>query len=228
LRKYGCVKICRTFTRACSQVNELVTGAISEAIAAEKKGALQSKKDDISIGQRVKARFSDGEWYKGTVDDIDLAATDWETTRVHIRFDDGDESWSDFPSESLRIEEQQPEQKQQLKTRAEAGDQQAMYILGRMLLEKSSKPLQAAEAEAWLLKAVDAGNVLAGVALGQAYYNGDGGLDEQPGKAEEYWMQASDQGNAEAQNLLGCYYFFEKVTNRQRTQQPATTTAVAQ
>ena len=123
MRKYGCVKICRTFTRACSQVNELVTGAISEAIAAEKKGALQSKKDDISIGQRVKARFSDGEWYKGTIDDIDLAATDWETTRVHIRFDDGDESWSDFPSESLRIEEQQPEQKQQLKTRAEAGDQ---------------------------------------------------------------------------------------------------------
>jgi TPR repeat protein len=93
-----------------------------------------------------------------------------------------------------------------------------MFELGRLLLEESTAASQTAEAEAWLLKAVAVGCVQACVAVGQLYYNGDVGLDEQPGKAEEYWMQASDQGNAEAQNLLGCYYFFEKVTNRERMQ----------
>ena len=130
-------------------------------------------------------------------------------------------------NEEEEEEEETVASEEELRAQAQAGEPRVMCALGQLLLEKGS-PEAASEGEVWLLKAVAAGCVPACVAVGQLYYNGDVGLDEQPGKAEEYWMQASDQGNAEAQNLLGCYYFFEKVTNKQRMKQPATITAVAQ
>jgi TPR repeat protein len=66
-----------------------------------------------------------------------------------------------------------------------------------------------AEGEVWITKAADAGHTNACITLGQMYYNGEG-TRPQPKRAYQYWLRAGNEGIAEAQNLLGCFFFFNK------------------
>ena len=93
-----------------------------------------------------------------------------------------------------------------LTKRAEAGDADAQFDLGRAYLNDEGIPKDVAKAVEWYQKAAAQGNSNAQNGLGVAYYNGEG-VPKDVAKAVEWYQKAAAQGNSYAQFNLGVAYY---------------------
>ncbi|WP_150297506.1 tetratricopeptide repeat protein [Salipiger aestuarii] len=86
----------------------------------------------------------------------------------------------------------------------ERGDAFSAYRYGRVLLEGRGGPVDVAQADHWLSRAAEGGNVDAATLLARVYLsNIPGGPPREPARAAGLLSQAAARGNAEAQYLLG-------------------------
>src|SRR2546425_104126 len=98
-------------------------------------------------------------------------------------------------------------ERQEMQKKADSGDTNAMYELGRMYYDGAGVPKDAAKAAEWWQKAATQGNALAQNRLGSMYLNGEG-VPKDIAKAAEWWQKAATQGHATAQAVLGKMYAY--------------------
>ncbi len=94
-----------------------------------------------------------------------------------------------------------------LQQRANQGDAQAEYDLGRMYYWGRGVPRDYAQANYWHQKAAAQGLAKAECAIGGLYYYGRG-LDQSYADALVWYRKAADQGDAEAQDALGSMSYY--------------------
>jgi len=93
------------------------------------------------------------------------------------------------------------EQAAKAKTKAQAGDTEAQFVLGDMYRNGRGVKQDFKEAVKWFRKASEQGYAEAQYDLGLMYYLGRG--VERDFQESETWMRkAAEQGNADAQNFL--------------------------
>ena len=92
-----------------------------------------------------------------------------------------------------------------LRARAEAGEAQAQFTLGRRYSAYESGPQDAAEAVRWYRLAAEQGEAIAQNILGFAYSNGRG-VPQDDAEAIRWYRLAAEQGEAIAQHILGLMY----------------------
>lgn len=93
----------------------------------------------------------------------------------------------------------------ELTRKAEAGDAQAQYELGRRYAEGEGVSKDAAKAMEWWNRAAEQGNADAQHRLGVAYHLGEG-VKQDLIKAIAWTRKAAEQGNSKAQRNLGISY----------------------
>jgi TPR repeat protein len=92
------------------------------------------------------------------------------------------------------------------KRKAEAGDAQAQFDLGRMLYSgQNGAPKDLTEAIKWVKKAAEQGHAVAQHILGAAYYHGDG-VKKNDAEAAKWYRKAAEQGEMDAQWVLAKLY----------------------
>jgi uncharacterized membrane protein HdeD (DUF308 family) len=91
--------------------------------------------------------------------------------------------------------------------RADQGDANGEYNLGRMYLWGRGVPQDYAQADYWYHKAAAQGLAKANYAIGDLYYYGDG-LEQSYADALEWYHKAADQGDAVAQHAIGLMYYY--------------------
>lgn len=91
--------------------------------------------------------------------------------------------------------------------RANQGDANGEYELGRMYLWGRGVPQDYAQADYWYHKAADQGLAKANYAIGDLYYYGDG-LDQSYPDALDWYHKAADQGDLVAQHAIGLMYYY--------------------
>ena len=89
--------------------------------------------------------------------------------------------------------------------RAEQGDADAQFELGRAHWFGFGVPQDDAEAVAWYRRAATQGNATAQSALGSAYWLGRG-VPQDSAEAVGWYRRAAKQGDANAQALIGAFY----------------------
>lgn len=89
---------------------------------------------------------------------------------------------------------------------AEGGDPEGERLYGLLLLQKCTGLQDKGAAVTWLTKAVDGGNAVAQVNLGDAYMNGEG-VAQDDGKAFALLSKAAAGGLPAAEVSLGYLYF---------------------
>ena len=89
--------------------------------------------------------------------------------------------------------------------RAEKGDAQAEYMVGRMYYYGNGVTQDMEKAAEWQARAAAQGNVSAEYVLGLMYSTGEG-VHKDKEKAVEWISKAAEQGLAEAQHALGMMY----------------------
>jgi len=90
--------------------------------------------------------------------------------------------------------------------RANQGDANGEYDLGRMYLWGRGLPQDYAQADYWYHKAADQGLAKANYAIGELYYYGDG-LDQSDSDALVWYHKAADQGDVTALDAIGVMYY---------------------
>lgn len=88
---------------------------------------------------------------------------------------------------------------------ANAGESEAMLLMGTAYDEGIGKPRDVAQAFEWHLRAAEAGNVLGAHNTGNQYSEGRG-VEEDPAEAVRWWTAASERGDAITQLRLGESY----------------------
>jgi uncharacterized protein len=92
-----------------------------------------------------------------------------------------------------------------LRKKAEEGDAEAQYNLGRMYARGEGVPKDPAEAVKWYRKAADQGQASAQINLGKMYANGEG-VPKDASEAVKWYRKAAEQGIDTAQYGLGLMY----------------------
>jgi TPR repeat protein len=103
----------------------------------------------------------------------------------------------------------------ELTKKAEAGDADAQYNLGRMHAYGDGVPRDMVKAGERWQRAAAQGNAKAQYSLGRMYAYGDG-VPRDMAKAREWWKRAAAQGEAEAQLSLGEIYATGKCVGQDR------------
>ena len=93
----------------------------------------------------------------------------------------------------------------QLTAKAEKGDAQAQFLLGRAHAIGDGVPKDAVEAAKWYRHAAEQGNAIAQNNLGAKYAAGVG-VPKDFAEAVKWWRKAAGQGLAAAQHNLGVSY----------------------
>ena len=94
---------------------------------------------------------------------------------------------------------------EEVKAKAESGDADSEFQLGRRYAKGRGVPKDLAEAVKWYRKAAEQGFAKAQRNLGWCYFNGEG-IAKDYGEAVKWNRKAAEQNNAVAQNALGfCY-----------------------
>jgi len=110
----------------------------------------------------------------------------------------------------VRVQAQTPEETDALRVRAEAGDTEAQFSLGRTYEYGLDLPEDAylldAEAARWFRLAADQGHADAQYYLGDRCWTGRG-VPQDAAEALRWYHLAADQGVAEAQYILGVEYW---------------------
>ena len=91
--------------------------------------------------------------------------------------------------------------------RAEKGDANAEYELGRMYVFGRGVPQDYAEAKSWFQKAADQGQVKAIYSIGNLYYYGDG-VTQSYSDALVWYRKAADQGYKLGEYAVGTMYYY--------------------
>ena len=100
-----------------------------------------------------------------------------------------------------------PDNLDELKQKAEAGDIAAMFRLAVMYFDGDGVDVDKSEARKWWEKAAERGYARAMTYLGLMYYVGDG-VKENKNKARKLWEKAAELNNAYAMFFLGMMYFY--------------------
>ncbi len=100
-----------------------------------------------------------------------------------------------------------PAEISQLRTRAEAGDAQAQFELGRGYEEGRGLPQNEDLAVKWYRKAAEQGHAAAQNTVGVFYRLGRGGLEKDKAEAVNWYRRAARQGHAAAMFNLGASYY---------------------
>ena len=87
-------------------------------------------------------------------------------------------------------------------TRAEAGDAEAMFAVGRAYSKGEGAPLDPAKGAGFFRKAADAGHTKALTNLGAMYVEGRG-VGKDYAEALKWFHQAAEQGDTSAMQNLG-------------------------
>ena len=93
------------------------------------------------------------------------------------------------------------EQAAKAKTKAQAGDTEAQFVLGIMYANGSGVEQDFKEAVKWFRKAAHQGYARAQYNLGGMYRDGLG-VEQDLKEAVKWYQKAAEQGNADAQNFL--------------------------
>lgn len=93
----------------------------------------------------------------------------------------------------------------EIEAAANAGEPEAMLLMGTAYDEGIGKTRDVAQAFEWHLRAAEAGNVLGAHNTGNQYSHGRG-VDEDPVAAVRWWTESSEKGDAITQLRLGEAY----------------------
>ena len=93
-----------------------------------------------------------------------------------------------------------------LRARAEQGDPEAQFNLGRIYYHGQGVPENYDEAARWMRRAADQGYANAQYALGVNYFDGKG-VPQDNTEAMRWFRKAAEQGYADAENALGFMYY---------------------
>jgi len=93
-----------------------------------------------------------------------------------------------------------------IRVRAEQGEAEAQYQLGKMYEVGRGIAVNLAEAVAWYRRAADQGDMRAQYELGSRYRFGDGNIPQDFAQARVWIRRAADQGHPRAQAVLGYMY----------------------
>jgi TPR repeat protein len=110
-------------------------------------------------------------------------------------------------SSPLTAQQIKPDQKpiEALKAKAEAGDAEAQFLLGRRYARGEDVAKDLAEAARWYRKAADQNHPKAQNSLAICYTEGYG-VPKDPVEAAKWWRKAADQNHPGAQYALGVCY----------------------
>ena len=125
----------------------------------------------------------------------DIYSTMW-LARVHSTGRMG------YPADKPRAQEIAATVINEIEAAAEAGQLEAVFLMGTAYAEALGKPEDAAIAVEWYRRAADEGHVLAQHNLGNAYASGRG-IEQSDSLAAVWWRQASERGDAITQLRLG-------------------------
>jgi TPR repeat protein len=89
--------------------------------------------------------------------------------------------------------------------KAERGDAEAQYIMGRIYSAGNGVPQNDDESARWFHLAAEQGYLMAQSRLGYCYAGGVG-VDKDLGKAKKWLRLAAERGEADAQMILGAIY----------------------
>ena len=106
---------------------------------------------------------------------------------------------------NIEVATAQQEAIEDIRVRAEHGDAEAQYNLGRMYANGEGVTRNAAEAVRWFRLAADQGNVNAQYRLGAMYEDGKG-VPQNGVEAVGWYRLAADQGHGGAMFALGAIY----------------------
>ncbi len=95
---------------------------------------------------------------------------------------------------------------EEVKAKAEAGDVESEFQLGRCYANGEGVAKNQVEAVKWFRKAAEQNHTVAQFDLGLCYHNGDGVAKNQV-EAAKWFRKAAERGLAKAQGALGWYYF---------------------
>jgi hypothetical protein len=107
------------------------------------------------------------------------------------------------------IEKYSPE----LKEKAESGDAEAQYKLGRCYYFGCGITKNQEEAFQWYMKSAQKGNSFGQAAVGASYAGGLG-IEKNENAAFEWMKKSAEQGNTEAEYALGVFYYNAKGTKK--------------
>lgn len=107
----------------------------------------------------------------------------------------------------LVVSGSRPDNVDDVRKAAEAGNAQAMVSLGLRYLFGKGVPVNAVEAAKWLRKAADLGRADGQDFLGRCYYKGSG-VPKDLTEADKWFRKAADQGLGAAEDDLGQSYYF--------------------
>jgi TPR repeat protein len=93
----------------------------------------------------------------------------------------------------------------QVQAAADAGDTEAIFLIGTAFDEGLGKPQDAAQAFEWHLRAAEAGHVLGQHNVGNQYSEGRG-VEQDLAAAVEWWTKSAERGDATTQLRLGEAY----------------------
>jgi TPR repeat protein len=88
---------------------------------------------------------------------------------------------------------------------ADAGDVQAMTVLGSFYRDGNQVPKNTVKAVKWFTLAAERGDIAAQVYLAFMFFKGEG-VPVSKSEALNWWMKAADNGDSKSQLLIGCMY----------------------